>query len=135
MHTVQHRYDRNDIKLCGCNTCGHDYCNRLSIPDSNLESLSGSKDTTPVVLTNVRNTSTRDSEALSKRGLFPAAKIRYFFSSPGGMQYRLFLKTLRHCNFCIIMSTEVQHNIVVKSKIGIQQPCDNTILVSIDFQS
>ena len=36
MHTVQHRYDRNDIMLGGCGTCGHDYCNRPSIPDFNL---------------------------------------------------------------------------------------------------
>jgi len=36
MHTVQHRYDRNDIMLGVCSTCGHDYYNRLSIPDFNL---------------------------------------------------------------------------------------------------
>ena len=36
MHTVQHRYDRNDIMLGDCSTCGHDYCNGLSIPDFNL---------------------------------------------------------------------------------------------------
>ena len=28
MHTV-HRYDRNDIMLGGCSTCGHGYCNGL----------------------------------------------------------------------------------------------------------
>ena len=36
MHTVQHRYDRNDIMLGDCSTCGHDYCSRLSIPDFDL---------------------------------------------------------------------------------------------------
>ena len=29
MHTVQHRYDRNDMMLGGCSTCGHGYCNGL----------------------------------------------------------------------------------------------------------
>ena len=38
MHTVQHRYDRNDIMLgdCSTSTCGNDYCNGLSIPDFDL---------------------------------------------------------------------------------------------------
>ena len=36
MHTVQHRYDRNDIMLGDCSTYGHDYCNAPSIPDFDL---------------------------------------------------------------------------------------------------
>ena len=45
MHTVQHRYDRNDIMLGVCSTCGHGYCNGLVFQILiRAGNLSGSRD-------------------------------------------------------------------------------------------
>ena len=35
IHTIRHRYDRNNTMVGGSSPWGHDYCNGLSIPDFN----------------------------------------------------------------------------------------------------